>query len=352
MWRVSAILALAAGALFAQPALEADPVARLARDIQAGKAKVRFDDDRGYLPWLLDALDIPAESQMLVFSKTGIQAIRTEPDSPRHIYFNDAVFAATVKGGPIEIIAQDPEGGFNFYLLDNTPFRYREFIASPKPISPFAHRTDCTHCHGADSGVARTLVRSVVADRAGVPLDKYGSRDTDSRTPFDQLWGGWFVTGKTTGKHMGNSVVDASGMPHAIQTKETSDVAALMVFEHQTRVMNLIAQVKLTGKGAEELADAMLFIGDAPLPQPVEGSSGFAGKFSARGPLRELDLHTRLMHYPVSYMIYSEAFDGLPAWAKATVYRRVRASAGADVVSILEKSLKDFSLRAESTAPR
>jgi hypothetical protein len=348
VWRLSAILALTAAAALAQT----DAVARLGASVEAGKTKLRFDDERGYLPWLLDALDIPVESQMLVFSKTGVQAMRTEPDNPRRIYFNDAVFVATVKGGPIEILAQDPERGLEFYLVDNTPFRYRELAAAPKPISPFARRTDCTHCHGTVAGVARTLIRSVVTDPTGVPLDKYGSRDTDSRTPFDELWGGWFVTGNSTGKHKGNTVMNGSGLTEAIRSKETSDVAALLVFEHQTRVMNLIAQVKLTGKGVDELADALLFTGDAALPEPVAGAPGFAGKFAARGPLRELDLRTRLMRYPCSYMIFGDAFQALPASAKAFVYRRVRERGGAEVTAILGKNLKDFNSAAESAATR
>src|SRR5262249_15058140 len=51
---------------------------------------------------------------------------------------------------------------------------------------------------------------------------------------------------------------------------------------------------------------------------------------SAQGPrdrkhrsLRELDLKRRLMRYPCSYLIYSEAFDALPDPAKAYIYRRL-----------------------------
>jgi hypothetical protein len=89
---------------------------------------------------------------------------------------------------------------------------------------------------------------------------------------------------------------------------------------------------------AREIVDYMLFVDEAPLPTRVEGSSGFAEKFSARGPkdsrdrsLYQLDLTTRLLRYPCSYMIYSEAFDGLPAAARDAVYRRLYAVlSGAD----------------------
>ena len=71
---------------------------------------------------------------------------------------------------------------------------------------------------------------------------------------------------------------------------------------------------------------------EAPLAHRIQGSSGFAEKFSAEGPsdgkgrsLRQLDLDHRLMRYPCSYMIYSAAFDALPAEARDAVYRRMWA---------------------------
>ena len=94
------------------------------------------------------------------------------------------------------------------------------------------------------------------------------------RTPFDLRWGGWYVTGK------------AAPAPH--------------------------------------------FVDEAPIGRPIEGSSGFAAEFSARGPadrrgrsVRQLDLWRRLLRYPCSYMIYFEAFDALPSSAKELVYARL-----------------------------
>ena len=121
-------------------------------------------------------------------------------------------------------------------------------------------------------------------------------------------------------------------------------MAALMVFEHQARIMNLIAQARFG-----ELADAMLFVDEAPLPEPVEGSSGFAEKFATRGPLRELDLRTRLMRYPCSYMIYSEAFQALPPEVKRTIYNRITDP---QVIQILRETLPDFRAATQSTGSR
>jgi len=74
------------------------------------------------------------------------------------------------------------------------------------------------------------------------------------------------------------------------------------------------------------------------LAGPVSGSSGFAQTFAARGTsdhqrrsLWQLDLSVRLMRYPCSYMIYSDAFDGLPAEARDAIYRRLwQILSGAD----------------------
>src|SRR4029079_7847069 len=72
-------------------------------------------------------------------------------------------------------------------------------------------------------------------------------------------------------------------------------------------------------------------IDEAKLTDRIRGNSGFAERFSARGPrdskgrsLYELDLSRRLLKYPCSYLIYSPAFDALPPLAKAPIYRRMR----------------------------
>jgi hypothetical protein len=83
-------------------------------------------------------------------------------------------------------------------------------------------------------------------------------------------------------------------------------------------------------EAAREVVDYMLFVDEARLAGKIEGTSGFAEAFSAIGPrdtrgrsLRQLDLTRRLMRYPCSYMIYSPAFDALPAIAKDAIYRRL-----------------------------
>lgn len=82
----------------------------------------------------------------------------------------------------------------------------------------------------------------------------------------------------------------------------------------------------------------MLFVEEAPLAQPVAGTSGFAAEFSRQGThdqqgrsLREIDLTRRLFRYPLSYLIYSESVDAMPPAVKGYVYRRLReVLSGAD----------------------
>jgi hypothetical protein len=128
----------------------------------------------------------------------------------------------------------------------------------------------------------------------------------------------------------------------------TSDIVALIVYEHQTQVANLISRVNWQARIAaaanpgddltrgpvasdiDRLVDYMLFEGEAPIVEPIEGVSAFSQTFAARGPrdsrgrsLRDFDLKTRIFRFPLSYMIYSDAFDALPAPARARVYRRL-----------------------------
>ena len=74
----------------------------------------------------------------------------------------------------------------------------------------------------------------------------------------------------------------------------------------------------------------LLFANEAPLEDGVDGGSGFAEEFAAKGPrdargrsLREFDLRKRIFKYPCSYLIYSEAFDAIPGPAKDYIYRRL-----------------------------
>jgi hypothetical protein len=89
---------------------------------------------------------------------------------------------------------------------------------------------------------------------------------------------------------------------------------------------------------AVEFVDYVLFIDEAPFAGAIQSTarvsgkvfSGFAVKFATQGPhdrhgrsLRDLDLKRRLLRYPCSYMIYSQAFEALPVAAKDAIYERM-----------------------------
>ena len=93
-----------------------DPVARLARQLEAGEADLPYDEKQGYLPAVLKALDIPVSSQTLVFSKTSLQRSRISPRHPRAIYFNDDVYVGYCqKGDVLEFAATEAKQEETFY---------------------------------------------------------------------------------------------------------------------------------------------------------------------------------------------------------------------------------------------
>jgi hypothetical protein len=330
-----------------------DRVTRLARDLASGKANIKPGPD-GYLLGLLQALDVNPDSQALVFSKTSFQAARIDPKNPRALYFNDDVQVGFVRGSNLlEVAALDPKQGVIFYSVD---------IASNPP--QFDRRDACLQCHISPGtlGISGLLIASSYTDASGMPAFRGGQRITDHRTPLEDRWGGWYVTGTHEGmRHLGNAVGHDSSHPQLLDMRDSqdltslskkfdasgylsavSDIVALMTLEHQTRMVNLMirtgweariadpaAKVQLD-KDIESLVTYMLFADEASLHGQVTGVSSFTKTFPERGPrdhqgrsLRDFDLKRRLFRYPLSYMIYSEAFDGMPEYVRDRVYRRL-----------------------------
>jgi hypothetical protein len=95
-----------------------DPVAKLASAIAAGQQQLDWDAKHGYLPAILDVLEVPVSSQTLVFSKTSLQLHRISPSRPRAVYFNDDVYVGWCQNGDVvELAATDPKQGAVFYTL-------------------------------------------------------------------------------------------------------------------------------------------------------------------------------------------------------------------------------------------
>ena len=141
--------------------------------------------------------------------------------------------------------------------------------------------------------------------------------------------------------------------------RPTSDIAALMVLEHQCRTHNLMTKAKMTYEravyfqesytddelGSEEgmawktadssgrsIAAALLFKGEAkPGEDGVEGAEEFLEVFEKRAVrshsgehLRELRLDGRMFQYRCSYMIHSKAFRILPTAVMERVFHYLR----------------------------
>lgn len=327
-----------------------DPVTRLAKRIAAGQVSLMVDDKQGPLTSLLRELNISVSSQVLVFSKTSLQHEDITPRTPRAIYFNDDVYVGFVPDGRVlEISAVDPRRGAIFYTLTHSPQASLRLVTN----------VECVQCHTtpATRGIPGHLLRSVFVSGDGRLAPRTRSFLTDHRSPIEERWGGWYVTGTAGGHtHMGNAFLrfgeDETSFDRTRGTSITSvanridrsrypssesDIVALMVLGHQVHMHNLIAQLHhMAGNGeptatyVEELLRYMLFVDEAPLHGPVTGTTTFGGMFEGQGPadskgrsLRQFDLRTRLFRYPCSYLIYSEAFQALPPPVKGQVYGRL-----------------------------
>ena len=334
-----------------------DVVTQVNARLADGRIAIMGDDAPSLVRSVLRAFDIPVESQILVFSRTSLQATRISRLTPRTLFFNDRVAVSWVQSGFVEVATQSPRHGAVFYSLAQSA------DGGPR----FVRRAECLRCHHsyATGGIPGLLNRSVFTGQDGYPLRELGESFINDRTPFEERWGGRYVTGTHgTMRHRGNGVVSDPAHPEASVGPSTlnqasvghivkpgatltpySDLVALLVFDHQMHTLNLLTRIGWEARVAahdglaptvpleemaSEVADALLFVGEAPLPAPIRGTSGFAAHFEARGPrdslgrsLRQFDLRHRLMKFPCSYLVYSEAFDALPVEVQHAIYGRM-----------------------------
>ncbi len=350
-----------------------DAVANLLAGIKAGKVKLEFEPNQGYLRSLLKELKISASSQVLVFSKTSLQSAFISPETPRALYFNDQAYVGWIPGAPyMEIVGVDPVIGPVFYLLEN----HKSLAPTPK-----RQTMECFQCHDSPmtGHVPGVMARSVYAGPDGQLRLANGSFRTTAMSPMKERWGGWYVTGvHGTERHMGNEAARGDEQASTIDIEKGanvtdlsryfrvdsyltphSDIVALMVAEQQMGIQNLITKAGLLTRKAEKdgqellkfgfsqehvdegirdrisgatepLVKALLAIGEPVFTSPIQGTSRFAVEYSASSPadkqgrrLSELDLKAGLMKYSCSPMIYSKSFEGLPLKAKEHVYRRL-----------------------------
>ena len=352
----------------------ANVITRLQARLEAGQARLEYDNEFGYLRSVLRELQVPESSQMLVFTKTSLQRHRISPKTPRALYFNDDVYVGFCRQGDVmEISAPDPVLGTVFYTLEQNREEKPRFVRQ---------HDSCLLCHGSSvtQGYPGHLVRSVFADGQGLPLLSSSTYRTDQTSPLKQRWGGWYVTGTSGSQfHMGNRIVRGRRAPENEDNVEGSnvtdlrdrftvgmyptphsDLVALMVMEHQAEMHNRIARATLEtrialyqeadinkalgrpeGYRSESTTSRLRYVGEpvvkylffseeAQLTEPVRGTSAFADEFPRRGPrdakgrsLRDLDLQCRLFKHPCSYLVYSDVFDAMPTPVREYVLRRM-----------------------------
>ena len=99
-----------------------DRIQLLQDRIDANQVQLEWSGSHGWLPSLLKALEVPVESQTLVFSKTSLQIDRISPQQPRALYFNDDIYIGFVQDSPmLELASIDPDDGAVFYTLHQDP---------------------------------------------------------------------------------------------------------------------------------------------------------------------------------------------------------------------------------------
>jgi hypothetical protein len=245
-----------------------------------------------------------------------------------------------------------------FYTLDQT---------AAAPV--LTRERSCLTCHVSATTleVPGMIARSNTIAEDGNVVPQTGSQNVNHQTPHPDRWGGWFVTSEDAAPpyaqmaHRGNITFSGRGntsnqvfvdwlnsSPETLgYVSSSSDIVGLLLFDHQMHAINLLTRLnwesRVAGTNgdagalnntvrrlANELADYLLFADEAPPLAPLTPPPAFAANLEGRTPtdrrgrsFGQLDMVNRTLRYPCSYMVYSDAFDGLPMTVKDAVYRRM-----------------------------
>jgi len=332
-----------------------DPFTRLIADFESGKRELDNRSGKAFLTSLLEHLDIPASSQLLVFSRTSLQTRKISGSNPRAVYYNENIYVGYIPGGKIEIISLDPDIGAIFYIF-----------GKPESGPPMIERSNrCMECHSnaATRRVPGITIRSVMPGSNWGALVSFRKNQIGHQVPFSERFGGWHVTGEPglfdhkgnlTGEKVGGKVVTEVIEPGtqfdwSAYPAETSDILSHLLLEHQAEFMNLALEATYRGrtyqhigKGkikpehvavlhglAEELVRYLLFADEAKFPaggirvDPQCREDFLADRKEASNgiSLKDLDLETRLFKHRCSYLVYSDVFQATPDLFKRHVYQ-------------------------------
>jgi len=367
-----------------------DAVTVALEKIKSGELKVDTSDDRSFLATLLQVLDVPVSSQLLVYSATSMQSGIINPRNPRALYFNDEVYVGYVPGGLVEIMGVDPEVGGVFYIFDKP---------QPGTVTRTDRSTRCFNCHAgsATQRVPGLLAESVAPIISGASYDNYRRDEQGHQIPLADRFGGWHVTSaKPIGETKANIFArnDGSGIK-IVKVKPgemwdinkhllpTSDILPHLIHEHQIGFDNQVIHAtylarEVMSKGgfpsaadkaaldekARLLVRYLLFADEAKLPSGgITGDAQFSADFQEKRratksglSLKDLDLKTRMFKHRCSYMIYTPQWQRLPSILKDRVYAGMKAALSGKsrdyayltaperlaIVSILRETLPDL----------
>mgnify|MGYP003663715306 CR=1 FL=1 len=346
-----------------------DAVSELQKRLESGTVGLSAHNRFGYLLSVAELLDVPLESQLLVYSKTARAPALVNPATPRAVFFNDEVSVAWIPGArELELTAIDPVKGVICYTLsqplDASPEEPATAKTDGKATPLFQRRNGCLACHSARSSleVPGLLLRAFETDKTGKPIMGF-SRVSHDMT-YERRWGGWYVTGAPLSViHRGNLArqsedtdqqrppVSASTLSDLSQKLDenaypypASDFVAHLVMAHQAHGTNLLIraglEARLNRRSDVETQLVRYFVfADEPsldltpsVATSVLRDSEFAKTFVRRGrrdaagnSLRDLTLAGRVFKHRLSFLIHSRLFDELPDECRRRLLERLWA---------------------------
>ena len=272
----------------------------LNKKLQDGSAGLRFDGRSGYLQSAIDALKLPVDSQLLVFSKASLQRQAHQPvESASAVLQRPRRAGVGARRRPARGCRTRRAGGRRLLFAGTAAGRAAGLQARVQvPCLPHDRRH-----------VGRSRSAHVQHDaRHGRPAGQDGS--DGSAQPARRSAGAGGSSREAVERrrivateapalegHPGGGIASVEGLfdPDGFRAA-SSDIAALLTFSHQTQMINLLTRASwearaadpalhpgvlaapgqmqlvemVTSAVAEEVVDYMLFVDEAPLPNPVD----------------------------------------------------------------------------------
>ena len=304
--------------------LEAQPkdrFAELQEKVQQGEVKLDTSNDKAFLSSLLEALNIPITSQIMVFSASSLQSEIINPRNPRSLYFNEDTYLGWVPGGLVEIIAADPEMGPMFYVYDR--------LQPGGPVPGVQRSTKCMNCHAGNATrrLPGLIAESLLVSQAGSSLETYRRDVQGHQIPLEDRFGGWHLTGD---HHLSSHKANVMGLAQnrkiektpvppgqfsdlGLHLLPTSDILPHLIHEHQIGFENRLVyaiytlrQLKHENRGllgaaakaeieerAQEMARYIMFADEAKFPsRGITGDPAYALDFLRDRKVTEASFRT------------------------------------------------------------